>query len=136
MYFSDTMGRRILVYDLDEVTGLPGRPRTLALFEEADGFPDGLCVDSAGALYCAHYGGGCVTRHAPDGLCLETFVLPVRNVTSCCLGGASLNTLYVTTADDAGRDPRDGALFARHALEPGLPEPMYRGRWDSETKYG
>ena len=29
---------------------------------ETDGMPDGLCVDSAGAVYCAHYGGGRITR--------------------------------------------------------------------------
>ena len=126
LYFSDSVGRRLLAYDLDRRTGSALEPRLLVQFGEADGMPDGLCVDSVGAVYCAHYGGGRVTRFSPAGEPLEVLPAPVRNVTSCCLGGPALDVLYVTTAQDGGAHPLDGALFTRKVAVPGLPEPFYR----------
>jgi sugar lactone lactonase YvrE len=124
MYFSDSVGRRLLVYELDRVSACLSAPRVFARFEAADGLPDGLCVDSSGAIYCAHYGGGRITRFSPEGELLEVLELPVRNVTSCCLGGARLDTLYVTTAENVGAHALDGALFSRSVSVPGLPEPL------------
>ncbi len=124
MYFSDSVGRRLLVYELDRASGRLSAPRVFARFEAADGLPDGLCVDSSGTIYCAHYGGGCVTRFSPEGELLDLLELPVRNVTSCCLGGAGLDTLYVTTAEDGGAHALDGALFSRAVAVPGLSEPL------------
>jgi len=126
LYFSASAGRRLLAYDLHRLTGVLSEPRVLVQFGDGDGMPDGLCVDSAGAIYCAHYGGGRVTRFSPAGERLEVLPLPVRNVTSCCLGGTALDTLFVTTAENAGASPLDGALFARKVAVTGLPEPLYR----------
>ena len=126
MYFSDSVGRRLLAYDLDRTSGALSMPSLLVQFGEADGMPDGLCVDSSGALYCAHYGGGRVSRFGPDGALLDVLPLPVKNVTSCCLGGQALDTLYVTTAENGGAHPLDGALFACTVEVPGLPEPLWR----------
>ena len=128
LYFSDSAGRRLLAYDLDRATGALSESHVLVQFSEADGMPDGLCVDSAGAISCAHYGGGRVTRFSPAGEILEVLPLPVRNITSCCLGGTALDTLYVTTAEDGGTNPLDGALFARKVAVTGLPEPLFRSR--------
>ena len=128
LYFSDSVGRRLLAYDLERRTGALSEPRLLVRFADADGMPDGLCVDSAGAIHCAHYGGGRVSRFTPAGELLDVLPLPVRNVTSCCLGGPALDVLYVTTAEDGGAHPLDGALFARRVAVPGLPEPYYRTR--------
>jgi sugar lactone lactonase YvrE len=124
LYFSDSAGRRLLAYDLDRATGALSEPRLLVQFGENDGMPDGLCVDGAGAIYCAHYGGGRVSRFSAAGERLEVLPLPVRNVTSCCLGGSRFDTLFVTTAEDAGENPFDGALFARNVAVTGLPEPL------------
>ncbi|MBA3520013.1 MAG: SMP-30/gluconolactonase/LRE family protein [Rhizobiales bacterium] len=126
MYFSDTIGRRLIAYHLDRESGAVSEPRLFAEFGMEDGLPDGLCVDSAGAVYCAHYGGGRVTKFGSDGEQLESLPLPVRNVTSCCLGGPMLDTLFVTTAEDGGAHPLDGAIFARKVHMPGLPEPLFR----------
>jgi D-xylonolactonase len=124
LYFSDSAGRRLLAYDLDRATGTLSSPRVLVQFGEEDGMPDGLCVDSAGALYCAHYGGGRIARFSASGEQLQILPLPVWNVTSCCLGGPGLDTLYVTTAENGGAHPLDGALFACRVFAPGLPEPV------------
>jgi sugar lactone lactonase YvrE len=37
-----------------------------------------------------------------------------------------LDTLFVTTAEDGGAHPLDGAIFARKVHMPGLPEPLFR----------
>jgi sugar lactone lactonase YvrE len=127
MYFSDTFGRKLLVYDVERASGTVSAPRLFADLSDGGGMPDGLCVDSAGAVYCAHYGGGRITRFSPEGAVLEVIPLPVRNVTSCCLGGPQLNVLYVTTAENGGSHQLDGALFARSVPVPGLPEPLWPG---------
>jgi sugar lactone lactonase YvrE len=127
MYFSDSAGGRLLAYSLDRETGGVSEPRLLVQFDKDAGMPDGLCVDSVGMIYCAHYGGGRVTRSGPDGEHLETLALPARNVTSCCLGGPDLNILFVTTAENAGAHHLDGALFATKVSVAGLPEPIYSG---------
>jgi sugar lactone lactonase YvrE len=128
LYFSDSVRRRVLAYDLDRATGRLSAPRPFLQLDESDGMPDGLCVDSSGAVYCARYGGSGVIRISAGGERLDTLALPVRNVTSCCLGGPSFDTLYVTTAEDGGMHPLDGALFARRVPVPGLPEPLYLSR--------
>ena len=75
MYFSDSAGGRLLAYSLDRQTGGVSEPRLLVQFDKEDGMPDGLCVDSAGMIYCAHYGGGRVTRFGPGGEHLEVLAL-------------------------------------------------------------
>jgi sugar lactone lactonase YvrE len=131
MYFSDTAGRRLLAYDLDRANGGLSAPRVLIEFTETEGLPDGLCVDSAGTIYCAHYGGGRITCLSAHGKRLQVLRLPVQNVTSCCLGGPKLDTLYITTGRNGGTHELDGALFACTVVVPGLPEQTFR--WDSSV---
>jgi len=130
LYFNDTMGRRILAYDLDPATGALSRRRLFHEFAAADGLTDGLCVDRDGHVWCALYGGGKVVRLTPAGEIVQTVRLPVPNITSCCLGGPGLKTLFVTSgttteAEDAAKRGNDGALFAIDVTMPGLPEPIF-----------
>ncbi len=131
LYFSDTIGRRIFAYDVDGATGALSGKRVFAALEEGDGLPDGLTVDSAGDLWCAHYGAGKVSRFTPGGARAEEITLPVPFVTSCCFGGDDLKTLYVTTgwsnpaAMSIDWADQGGALFSRRVKTPGLPEPIF-----------
>jgi len=129
LYFSDTVGRRILSYEIDHDGALSGR-QTFFSFSEDDGMPDGLTVDSAGNVWCALYGGGkVVCMDAKDTLKLS-LPLPVAFVTSLCLGGPELKTLYVTTGWSSGTTEETkgndigGAVFMRSVDTPGLPEPI------------
>lgn len=129
LYFSDSMGRRILAYDLDHDGNLSGK-RTFVQFGTDDGLPDGLTVDSAGNVWCALYGGGKVVCLDAAGRLEASLPLPVAHVTSLCLGGPDLKTLHVTTGWSAAtteatkkQDP-GGSVFMRQVDIPGLPEPI------------
>ena len=127
MYVSDSVGRRILAYDL----GSDMRPRDRRIFAAMavdEGFPDGLAVDGQGHLWCAHWDGWRVTRFTPEGKRDRVILIPVPRVTACVFGGNDLKTLYITTARD-GLDPallaaapHSGSLFAIDLDVPGLVE--------------
>ena len=126
LYFSDSMGRQSLAYDLDP-SGKLSRRHVFQKFTETDGIPDGCCVDTEGCVWVAMYDGGKVFRLSPDGERLETLLLPARNVTSCCLGGEDLRTLFVTSGQAAdGSEPEGGAVFTTEVAVRGLPEPVFR----------
>jgi D-xylonolactonase len=120
MYFSDTLSRTVLAYDLDGGGRLGGK-RVFARIDESDGFPDGLAIDSEGGVWVAHWGAGRISRWSPQGVRSETVLLPTTNVTSLAFAGPELSTLFVTTAsdpcDDGPATPGAGALYV---LEPGV----------------
>jgi sugar lactone lactonase YvrE len=127
-YFSDTMERKVLAYNIDAATGNLKNRRVFATFAVADGMPDGLTVDEMGGLWVCHWGGARVTRFKPDGGTDRLIDVPALNVTSCAFGGPDLATLYITSAsqdtspEDLARLPLSGALFAVEPGERGLAE--------------
>ena len=96
-----------------------------------EGVPDGLTVDAEGFLWCAHYGGGRLTRYAPDGTVTSVVDLPCPVVTSMGFGGPAMTTLFVTTGWSLGVERQEdeagpgGALFAIETGIRGLPEPEF-----------
>jgi L-arabinonolactonase len=82
------------------------------------GIPDGSTVDAEGGVWNARFKGGAVVRFNPEGSQVLTVKLPVPNVTCCCIGGAHLDRLYITTArlgmepDALARTPSAGGRFA------------------------
>lgn len=100
---------------------------------DIDGEPDGSTVDVAGGLWNAQWGMGRVVRYTPDGRQDLVVSVPARQPTRPALGGAALDTLYITSARDglsarARRDdPRAGDLFAVASPLQGLPEPRFAG---------
>lgn len=123
MYFNDTVGRRVLAFDVDPASGTLGDPRPWLAFGERDGHPDGMTTDADGRLWVAHWGAACVSCHAAaDGRELGRIALPADHVTNVAFGGPGLRTLFISTARTglsarqlAGQ-PLAGALFA---VEPG-----------------
>lgn len=84
---------------------------------EADGYPDGIVLDSEDCLWVALWDGWAVRRYAPDGQLLDEVRFPCARVTKLAFGGPDLRTAYVTTAriglDEAAlaEQPLAGALF-------------------------
>lgn len=132
-YLVDSVVGLLLAYDFDATSGQISRPRELARFTEDGVVPDGLCVDSAGYLWVAMWGGSRVDRLTPDGTTTASIALPVRQPSSCAFGGTDLDVLYITSASegmelDAGPESLDGSVLAVDGLGvTGLPVRGYAG---------
>ena len=128
-YYNDTPTGRIDVFDWAPDTGLTGL-RTFAQIPEADGFPDGLTVDSAGGVWVALYAGGAVRRYSPEGRLDEVIDVAAGRVTACTFGGADLTQLIITTSREGlapGDDPLAGSIFTVTPGIAGLPVKPFAG---------
>jgi sugar lactone lactonase YvrE len=112
MYHNDSLLGRTYAYPIEN--GKLGPADLWRVCAPEQGSPDGMCIDSEGGLWIAHWGAGCVRRLLPDGRCDSVVHVPVSQVSSVALGGPDLRTLYITTAAEAldGREPLAGGLFA------------------------
>lgn len=134
LYFIDSPTRRIDRFEWNPDTGdIEGRA-PLVSFSEDDGMPDGMCIDAAGHLWVAFWGGACVRRiDGQTGRTLEKIDLPAAQVTSCTFGGPDLATLFVTTAsvglspEQRAAQPLAGHVFAIRPGVTGLPADRFRG---------
>jgi sugar lactone lactonase YvrE len=117
LYHVDTLGGVIHAVALSP-DGTTGAARVFATIDPADGWPDGVTVDSGGNVWVGLWGGWCARCYAPDGTLRQEVRLPAANVTKIALGGPDLKTAYATTArkgldDEALADQPDaGGLFA------------------------
>jgi sugar lactone lactonase YvrE len=116
--------------------GRPARKREFVRFAEGEGHPDGMTVDAEACLWVAHWGGGRVSRFAPDGRRLGRIGVPTERVTSCAFGGADLRTLFITSAGGTGSAECGLAgrwSSAARTEAAGLPPGRIRlGEWDPD----
>ena len=119
MYFCDTPTREIVKFAYNPSGKLGEKTHVWSMAEEDKGGPDGATVDSQGGLWEAHAGNWKVVRHNPDDGRVDYQVkLPFNNPTSCAIGGANLDTLYITTArhrlseEERAQQPGAGQLWA------------------------
>lgn len=134
MYFTDSIRRTIYVYDFDLISGNISNRRIFISFEANKGTPDGLTVDEEGCLWICMWDAWCVTRFSASGQELLRVQVPVPRPTSCCFGGASLDTIFITSAsvrlnEEVLRSaPMSGSLFAfKIPGVRGLPETSFAG---------
>jgi sugar lactone lactonase YvrE len=121
MYVADTARGRIDRFTWDPATG-PASGEVFARIDPADGQPDGLATDTAGAVWVALFGGGAVRRYDAAGKVDVHVPLPVTCPTSVCFGAEHL---YITTSrhrlpPDAD-EPWAGRLLRMRAPHPGVP---------------
>src|SRR4051812_28663003 len=110
-YYNDTATHQVDVFDYDSGAGLSNRR---CLVDLGDARPDGLTVDSEGAVWTAISNGGAVRRYTPDGRLDEVIQVPARQVTACTFGADRLDELFITTSREGlpeGDDPLAGSLF-------------------------
>eukprot|EP00057_Strongylocentrotus_purpuratus_P030458 XP_781738.2 PREDICTED: regucalcin [Strongylocentrotus purpuratus] len=99
MYYIDSLARGVDAFDYDIVNGTIANRRRIITIPESEGIPDGMCIDSEGMLWVAHFFGAAVKRYNPiTGEKIRTVQLPTDVITSCCWGGANLDDLYVTSS--------------------------------------
>jgi sugar lactone lactonase YvrE len=126
MYHVDSGAGTISVADYDVASGVPSNRRPLVVLEPDDGLPDGLCVDAAGDIWVAVWGGGQVRRYSSDGELRATVSVAAIQPSCCTLGGPDRRTLFITTAREGltpealATQPDAGRLFAVEVETPGL----------------
>ncbi|WEO79206.1 SMP-30/gluconolactonase/LRE family protein [Cryobacterium sp. SO2] len=128
-YYNDTPTGRIGVFDWTPEAGLTGL-RTFAEIPEADGYPDGLTVDSDGGVWVALYAGGAVRRYSPQGTLDEVIDVDASRVTALTFGGEDLRQLFITTSREdlaPGEDPLAGSIFTAMPGVAGLPAKPFAG---------
>ena len=114
MYFIDTPTQKVGRYNYDVQKGTCEFDKYVVVIS-GNGVPDGMCIDPDGNIYVAEWGGSCVRKWNPaTGQCLKEYPVPVKNVSSCTIGGKNHDTLYITTGGvDDGTDSElvAGGLF-------------------------
>lgn len=133
MYFTDTLRQVIYAYDYNPSSGGIDNRRPFVQVGEADGYPDGLTVDSQGFVWSAFWGGWRVDRFDPQGRLERSLRLPVECPTSVAFGGKDLNELYITSAwtalseEQRRAQPQAGDLFRVQLDIHGKPENQFLG---------
>jgi sugar lactone lactonase YvrE len=112
---AEIRGKQISAFEIDQGTGTLGE-KTLVVSTGPDRAPDGLCVDSEGAVWYASPRTGEVLRILPSGSTSDTVrVDPGKFALACCLGGDDRRTLFITTAvttsERIGRYETDDGLI-------------------------
>ncbi|MCS3430188.1 SMP-30/gluconolactonase/LRE family protein [Klebsiella sp. BIGb0407] len=96
------------------------------------GRPDGIALDRAGGLWVCQFNGGCLLRYDSEGQLSNHLLMPVPRPTSCCFGGANLDTLFITTArfamtpSELADFPDAGDLYVFRPDVAGIPRYLYR----------
>lgn len=129
-YLIDSPTQEIIRYNYDQQTG--GFTDPLVVYKTTNGeYPDGMTLDCKGNLWVALWGGFKVINLSPSGDLIDEIKLPVPHVTSCCLGGADLKTLFITTSrialnnEDQEQYPEAGKLFSVTVETPGKPSNIF-----------
>ena len=133
MYYVDTPTLRIDMFDFDAASGDIANRREFVTIRHGGGRPDGLTVDSEGAVWVATWPGYGVHRYLPDGTLDAVIPLPVSNVSSIELGGPDLRDAFITTAwellseAEHAAQPLAGSLFHTRVEVPGRPRVPFAG---------
>ncbi|HKT98307.1 MAG TPA: SMP-30/gluconolactonase/LRE family protein [Paraburkholderia sp.] len=136
MYYCDSPTREIRAcdYNAGGADGTIANERTFVTLTDETGVPDGSTVDAEGGLWNAQWGGERVVRYGADGQETERVKIPTSQPSCVTLGGALLDTLYVTSAraemDEAmlASEPHAGGIFVAPIGRTGLAEPLFQGR--------
>jgi len=128
MFYIDTPTRQIRCFDYEPVDASLSSPRVAVEVPSGSGAPDGMAIDEQDGLWVALFGGSKVIRYDPaNGKATHEVTVAAPNVTSCALGGVSMDELYITTArvglDHEGqqRYPFAGSLFSARVPFKGVP---------------
>src|SRR5262249_13459148 len=112
LVLAESYGNRLTAWDVAADGTLSGRR---AWAELGTGVPDGICIDTDGAVWYADVPNRCCVRVADGGAVLDTVTLD-RGAFACMLGGS---TLYIVANERGGADnTAGGRLYAVPAPAP------------------
>ena len=129
LYFSDSYPtvNKVWQFDLDPADGTLTNRRPFFDTALLPGRPDGATVDADGCYWIAAVDGWAVLRMTPDGRIDRRIDVPVSKPSKVAIGGARLDTLFITsisatlTAEQSAAQPLAGHLFAVHVGPIGVP---------------
>ncbi|TWI52461.1 sugar lactone lactonase YvrE [Pseudomonas duriflava] len=133
MYLSDSHPSAQLIwsFDYDTDSGTPSNRRVFVDMNAYPGRPDGAAVDEDGCYWICGNDAGLIHRFTPDGRLDRSLEVPVKKPAMCAFGGATLDTLFVTSIRPGGVDlsdqPLAGGVFALRPGIKGLEEPVFKG---------
>lgn len=133
MYYVDTGTQRIDQFDFEPSSGSISNRRPFVEITVGGGRPDGLTIDTEGALWVATWPGYGVHRYLPSGELDRIIPLPVSNVSSCEFGGPDLRDMFITTATELlteqqrSDQPLAGSLFTTRVDVGGAPRIPFAG---------
>ncbi|MFZ0668662.1 MAG: SMP-30/gluconolactonase/LRE family protein [Acidimicrobiales bacterium] len=102
LVFAETFAGRLSALDKND-DGTLSNPRLWAALPEG-ATPDGICIDSEGAVWAATIGTGECIRVAEGGEILDRVNVGETLAIACCLGGREGRTLFVATSDHIAPD--------------------------------
>jgi L-arabinonolactonase len=132
MYYCDSPTRQIRACEYG-ADGTIANDRVFVALADETGVPDGSTVDADGGLWNAQWGGERVVRYDAGGRETARVKIPTAQPSCVTLGGALLDTLYVTsarvdlTAEALARDVHAGGVYAAPAGRTGVAEPRFQG---------
>jgi sugar lactone lactonase YvrE len=92
---AESVGRRLLAYDVDQA----GRLANRRVFADLTEGPDGVCGDDAGGIWFASPNAGRFLRVVEGGEVTHQITLPAgRFAYACAIGGADRRTLFLCTS--------------------------------------
>ncbi len=120
---AESWARRLSAFDIAADGSLSNR----RVWAEADGPPDGICLDADGAVWYADVPNKRCVRVAEGGEELQKVELD-RGAFACMLGGPDGKTLFVLTAEWGGFEnvddaARTGQVLVARAPAPGVGRP-------------
>lgn len=132
MYFSDSHVGIVWRYPYDPATGeVLGAREPFIDTRPLESAPDGAAVDAEGGIWIAMVLTGDLVRYDDRGRLDRRIRTGVPYVSCPCIGGAGLDTIYLTTTSNSGNllktdHPDAGALLAIHGTGVrGLPEARF-----------
>lgn len=129
MYYTNSRVGHILAYDYDIETGIASGRRLHIEIPSIHGLPDGLCFDSEGGLWSAHWRGSKLVRFSREGKPTLVVQIPrALNITACTFGGPNNDRLFVTSASPEA-SPEANASLADYPQSGDLFEIDLNGRF-------
>jgi len=112
LYHNDSARGLVYRFELDGDRALRNR-RVFLRFGPGDGMPDGMTIDSGGALWIALWGPARVSRCTAHGHHDRSVTLPTSQLSSCAFGGAASDRMFLTSAAEGA----DGEVMAGALIE-------------------
>ena len=127
LFYIDTLTNKIDQFDYNATTGTISERNTLVDIPEAQGLPDGMCIDTNETLWVALWDGhGVQAYDSATGEIIARIDVPTGKVTSCCFGGPELDTLLITTANpDNENNTTAGQLYTCQTGTTGITSPLF-----------